>query len=155
MTPRVLGIDPGKHGGLALIHGPKAYAEQMPISGKELDVHELAVWIKGWEPDVAYVERVHAFPKQGVSSVFSFGKVYGIALGVLGALGIRTELVDPRTWKDVVLRDTTKDKDAMIAYCRRAYPGLSLVPPGKRTAHDGLADAIGIATYGKFREGGV
>ncbi len=151
---RIMGVDPGKHGGLALIVGPQAFAQQIPLAGKELDLSELAVWIKGWEPDVAYVERVHAFPKQGVTSVFTFGKVYGSILGVLGALGIRVELVEPTEWKKVVLAGTTKDKDAAIDYARRAYPGTSLIPEGKRTPHDGLADAICIATYGKLREAG-
>ena len=35
--------------------------------------------------------------------------------------------------------------------CRRAFPGVSLVPPGCRVPHDGLAGALCLLEYGRCR----
>jgi len=145
----VIGFDVGKTGGIAVI-SPAGYSVQaMPVAGDDLDIGAIAAFVRDSKPDIAVVERAAARPKQGVVSMFSFGKRYGILLGVLGALGVRTEIVRPQEWKRVVLAGTAKDKDAAIAYCRRAYPKASLLPTARsRTPHDGMADALSIASYG-------
>lgn len=155
---RVVGIDPGLRGGLALVISqadPAAYVEEMPIAGKEIDAAELALFLRGWAPDVVYLEKVGPMPKQGVVSVFTFGVGYGIVKGVVASLGVRLELVTPQTWKAQVLAGTKKDKDAAVDYCRRAYPLVKLVPKGCRVAHDGMADALCLAEYGRLREKGA
>ena len=44
-TSRIVGIDPGLRGGLALVVPilSAAYVEEMPIAGKEIDAAELAL----------------------------------------------------------------------------------------------------------------
>lgn len=153
-----LGFDPGLSGGCANIDAsgklpPQAHI--MPVSGDEIDARALGIWVWGhvMQHDsqvIACVERVGAMPKQGLSSTFKFGKGYGTILGVLGALGVRTELVTPQAWKKVVLAGTDHGKDAAIAWCRRAYPMVNL----RRTErcskdHDGMADALCIAEYAR------
>jgi len=150
-----LGFDPGQSGGCAMIDQMGAQAVPMPVAGGAVDAHALGVWVYSivmtatHAPVIAAVEAVHAMPKQGVSSTFKFGRNYGTILGVLGALGVRTELVTPQAWKAVVLAGTTKDKDAAIAWCRRAYPRVELIQKGCRTPHDGCADALCIAEWGR------
>jgi crossover junction endodeoxyribonuclease RuvC len=152
-----LGIDPGKQGGLAFIvpteTGPCVYdAMPMPLSGNEIDPVVIADLVKVHllsDAVHATVELVGAMPKQGLSSTFTFGKGYGTIQGILAALGVSFELVTPQKWKGAVLAGTTKDKDAAIAWCRRAYPYANLIPAGCRVPHDGIADAICIAEYGK------
>lgn len=151
-----LGFDPGLSGGLACIDDTgAARAFVMPVSGDQIDARALGVWVWGEvlkhdSMAVATVELVGAMPKQGLSSTFKFGKGYGTILGVLGALGVRTELVSPQKWKAAVLAGTTKDKDAAVAWCRRAYPGVNLLASERcRVAHDGMADALGLAEYGR------
>ncbi len=152
-----MGADPGKQGGLAFIvpttRGPCVYdAMPMPLSGNEIDPVRIADVVKAHLRSgdiIATVEKVGAMPKQGLSSTFNFGKGYGTVLGVLAGLGVRVELVTPQRWKGLILDGTTKDKDAAIAYCRRAWSGTNLIPAGCRVPHDGIADAICIAAYGQ------
>ena len=47
----------------------------------------------------AILERVHAMPGQGVTSMFSFGANYGYWRGVLQGLRIPFTEVHPRTWQ--------------------------------------------------------
>lgn len=150
-----IGIDPGKSGGLVAIDGDRrATGYIMPVKGGEVDAHAIGVWVWGLvlqhdSQVVACVEKVHAMPKQGVASTFTFGVGYGKILGVLGALGVRTELVTPQAWKAAVLAGSLKDKAAAIAWATRAYPALSLVQPGCRVPHDGIADALCIAEFAR------
>ena len=121
----------------------------MPLAGKEIDGHEMANFLKTLTPSVVILEKVHAMPKQGVSSTFKFGMGFGLVIGVCEALGIPYRLVTPQAWKKVVLAGTAKDKDAAISFVRKAYPGVDLTPGRKRTPHDGMADAICLAEYGR------
>ena len=128
----------------------------MPLAGKELDLPTLAAIIRSAAPELAVIEKVHSMPGQGVSSTFSFGTGYGQLQGLLAGLGIPFELVTPQAWKKVVLAGTAKDKDAAIAYCRRAFPEVPLIMPRCRTPHDGIADALCLLQFGvrNYRAGG-
>lgn len=152
----LLGFDPGLHGGLAAIDANgNAGAWVMPVRGDEIDARALGVWVwdhvlKHDSQVTAVVEKVGAMPKQGLSSTFKFGKGYGTILGVLGALGVRCELVTPQAWKKVVLAGTDHGKDAAVAWCRRAYPHVNLLATERsRVPHDGMADALCIAEFGR------
>lgn len=48
---------------------------------------------------VVVMEKVHAMPGQGVTSMFNFGRGVGIWEGIFAALGWEPELVTPQTWK--------------------------------------------------------
>jgi hypothetical protein len=150
-----IGIDPGLSGGIAMLRDEGQWTPTvtpMPVSGGEIDaraaVEDLAL-LSDVDRMIVVVESVHSMPKQGVASTFKFGKGYGKILGALEVLQIRTELVTPQAWKAVVLAGTTKDKDAAVAWCRRAYPTVNLILPKCRTPHDGMADALCIAEWGQ------
>ena len=121
----------------------------MPVAGKEIDGHTIAALLREWQPSVVYVEKVHSMPKQGVASTFKFGMGYGVIIGICDALGLPYRLVTPQAWKKQVLAGTTKDKDAAISFVRRAYPHVNLTPGAKRKPHDGMADALCIAEFGR------
>lgn len=70
-------------------------------------------------------------------------------IGIVEAAGIPYRLVTPQAWKKRVLAGTTKDKDAAISFVRRAYPTIDLTPGKKRTPHDGIADAVCLAEWGR------
>jgi crossover junction endodeoxyribonuclease RuvC len=153
----VIGIDPGKKGGIAVIDGKgqESLVWPMPLAGKEIDWTRVADLLEWNGPKFAYVEKVHAMPGQGVTSMFSFGKNFGGLLGVLGALEIPLTLVTPQAWKKKVLAGTSKDKDAAVDFCRRRYPQVNLLATERsRVPHDGMADALCIATYGWMMETG-
>lgn len=148
-----IGIDPGLSGGMATIKdGWLPTVVPMPVAGGEIDaravVEDMAL-LADCGRVIVVVEAVHSMPKQGVASTFKFGKGYGKILGALEAMQIQTELVTPQAWKAVVLAGTPKDKDAAVAWCRRAYPAVNLILPKCRTPHDGMADALCIAEWGR------
>tara|TARA_B100000700_G_scaffold189815_1_gene209193 strand:- start:54660 stop:55127 length:468 start_codon:yes stop_codon:yes gene_type:complete len=146
----IVGIDPGQTGGIAhLASEGHAGAIPMPLTGKEIDGHAIAATLRELSPQVVIIEKVHAMPKQGVSSTFKFGMGFGLVIGVCEALGIPYRLVTPQAWKKAVLAGTTKDKDAAISFVRRAYPSIDLTPGRKRVPHDGMADAACLAEYGR------
>jgi crossover junction endodeoxyribonuclease RuvC len=150
----IIAFDPGLKGAIAIHHQGITTAQPMPIAGKVLDLPTLAELVRSASPDLAIIEKVGAMPGQGVSSTFTFGNGYGQLQGLLTGLGIPFELVTPQAWKKLILAGTDKDKDAAIAYCRRAFPDISLVMPRCRIPHDGVADALCLMQYG-LRQFGI
>lgn len=163
------GVDVGKKGAIAYIQieGDKVAdvdVKAMPIAGKEIDLSLLVTWLKFVKSKtadidnnyVAYIEKVHAMPQQGVKSTFSFGFNTGVIHGVLAALNIPRKLVTPQAWKKKVLAGTPKTKEAAIDYCRMRYPEVNLyVTARSTTCNDGMADALCIAEYGYGIENGL
>jgi crossover junction endodeoxyribonuclease RuvC len=155
----VIGIDPGFDGGLSFMTMDQSvvYSQPMPCIGKkgskrELDAKAIADWLEfriyqHYLPRLCVIEQVHAMPKQGVTSMFTFGMGYGTLLGILTALDMPTAKINPTTWKKEVLVGTKKDKTAAVAYCRGRYPSVNLIPEGHRTPHDGMADSLCLAEY--------
>lgn len=151
-----IGIDPGKSGGIAVISSldnTQIDVFPMPIAGNEIDMHAIYVRLKkhclGY-PMAGYIEKVGAMPKQGVTSMFSFGFTTGALHAILACLEIPRYIVTPQEWKKEILIGTAKDKAAAIEYCIKAYPGVNLLATERsKVCHDGMADALCIATYAK------
>jgi len=96
------------------------------------------------------IEKVGTMPKQGVTSSFNFGRGYGMLEGMCTTLCFPTQLVRPQAWKKLVLAGTQKDKSAAIQFVKRQYPGVRLRATDRCTTdHDGMADAICLAEYGR------
>ena len=146
----IIGIDPGQSGGVARISSSgAAEAIPMPLAGKEVDGRALAEWITCRSPHLVVIEKVGAMPKQGVASTFKFGRNFGVLIGVVEALGLPYRLVTPQAWKKAVLAGTSRDKSAAVEHIHRLYPNVDLSPGRMRTAHDGMADALCLAEYGR------
>lgn len=149
-----IGIDPGKEGGLALLgsqHGPIVMA--LPYVGTELDTHRLYAFIKSvthaMDDTLILIEKVHAMPGQGVSSMFTFGSGFGELKALAKILGYRWDLVPPQTWKKSVLAGTDKSKGSTVEWAHRAYPAaVSELTKKSGLAHLGKVDALAIAHYG-------
>jgi crossover junction endodeoxyribonuclease RuvC len=150
----IIALDPGQKGGIAIQQHGITAAYPMPLAGKVLDLPTLAQMVRSASPDIAVIEKVGSMPGQGVASTFTFGNGYGQLQGLLAGLGIPFELVTPQAWKKLILAGTTKDKDAAIAYCRRAFPDVPLVMPKCRVPHDGIADSLCLLQYGIRSFGG-
>lgn len=147
---RIVGIDPGLNGALALlVHGRVALVQNLPTmelrGGKrQLNCRGLTEILKEMEPDEVVVEQVSSMPRQGVSSVFSFGMTYGMIQGVTLALNLPLHLTTPQTWKKHFgLINSEKDAARSLAIQRHpeAARYLSLKKDVDR------ADAILIAAY--------
>ena len=144
-----IGIDPGKNGGIACINtfgnkieqvGVKCYSDENLLG----ILYDAEKYIQ----KVCYLEHVHAMPKQGVSSTFNFGMNFGFIQGVLKAYGIPYELVTPQKWKKEF--SCTSDKNTSIEVCKRLFPNVNLKATDRcKKDHDGMAEALLIAEYGR------
>lgn len=149
-----IGIDVGKTGGWAFINEDGTF-----VSGSGFDT--FMDFKKDCECRGPYfkngcfavVERVHAFPGQGVTSMFSFGTNYGGWLTTMELLEIPHELVLPQRWQKEILklnlpkgmksaerRKLTKAK--ALSFAQRKWPTLNL-----KKKDEGLVDALCIALY--------
>tara|TARA_Y100001951_G_C11196307_1_gene214496 strand:+ start:301 stop:768 length:468 start_codon:yes stop_codon:yes gene_type:complete len=148
----VIGIDPGKGGGIAIWNYGIVKALKCPNSVPEM-ASIVSSCIGNWQVNnvVAYIERVHAFPTDGRSSAFKFGQNYGQWLGILGALGVDTIFVTPQTWmkyyKNKYSIELPKEKQER----KRKLKELALKYVNKKvTLYN--ADAILIAVYGFIQQ---
>lgn len=140
-----LGADPGQGGGYAIISEDLSDARAWRYPD---DVFCLAADLKELPHEqiaLAAIERVHAMPKQGVSSTFKFGQNYGGWLGILATLNIPVVTVTSRKWQKAMLDagtgETTKDRS--LAMARRLFPAVDL----RFKVDNGKADALHLARW--------
>jgi len=152
MTKRTLGIDVGLNGAIALVvDGELVSVVDMPTvtldrNGKakrQVSVPELVQIVKDFDPTEAYTERVFAMAGQGVTSVFSFGRSFGIIEGILAAYNIPATYVMPSVWTKGIGRGL--GKDASRARACELYP--SHQKSFARVKDDGRADAVLIGAW--------
>lgn len=101
----LLAIDPGLNGAYAWFRdGDLITADDLPTIG-EASQRRIngAAWndiIELTNAGIAIIEDVSAFPGQGVSSMFRFGRAVGCIEGVLLGAGVRLHRVTPRKWQE-------------------------------------------------------
>jgi len=142
---RVIGIDPGKSGGIAVVWSGGATAMKMPTTEKDL-------WqmIEGLAPLACFtvIERVHSMPEQGVRSVFTFGWGYGGLRMALVAADIPFEEVLPTAWQRTFgLALGKKVKESHVQKKNRHKAKAQQLFPHVKVTHS-VADALLIAEYG-------
>lgn len=124
----------------------------MPVKAKsetkrEVDAAALASMFKSGAGALIVMERQHAFPGQGVSSVFSLGDSSGVVRGVCAALGLALEYVEPSVWKKYYgLWGKGKTKDAKELARSKAI-NLYPMAPLSRKKDEGLAESLLIARW--------
>ena len=148
--PLIVGIDPGASGGIAAIalRPPSSVLATLayPMPDTEADT---AAILEDLRPAItmAYIEAVHAFPGQGVTSMFTFGQNYGFLRGLLVGLKIPFQEVTPMKWKkDLRLTFSKSDskKDKKNASKQRAQQWF----PHVKMTHS-IAEALLIAEWGR------
>ena len=152
---RIIGIDPGLSGGIAILDDLKIYdIFDMPImsEGKKNKnqlnsaqlVNILNKHVLKKENTFVIVEQVSAMPGQGVTSMFNFGQTFGSIKGICAALGLPIFYVRPAKWKkhfDLI----NSEKDASRTKVIEMFPGISNKLSRKKD--NNKADAILIAKY--------
>lgn len=151
----ILGIDPGLSGAMALLTdtGGLVMVEDLPTMAvgkagrRQINAAGLAARLRQCQLMYsgeyrAVLEDVHAMPKQGVSSVFSFGRTLGQIEGVLATLKIAVVLVRPVTWKKHY--NLGRDKEQARALAIQYFPGAEL----HLKKHADRAEAILLARWG-------
>ena len=164
---RIIGIDPGLTGALALfvppVNAPAAMGalriEDVPtfalpkskagktVLKKHVDLMALGRLIDdlvGTSQPVVFIEQVSAMPGQGVASTFDFGRTTGILLGATAAHLLRIEQVTPASWKKAL--KVPASKDGARARASQIWPQHAAT--WARAKDDGRAEAALIAFYG-------
>ena len=155
---KYIGIDNGMSGGIAIIE-EKKILELIPMpvvqstdSRNEYDINTITEIIKKYPDATMIIEKAHAMPLLGTIQAFSFGKCYGIMLGIAGALKMPVNIVHSKTWQKEMFRDLNSDntKQASVIIAKQLYPNQTFLPTLRsKKPSDGLTDAILIATYGQ------
>jgi len=159
MSKYSIGIDPGLSGAIAIISPESLKIYDMPTmtverNGKakrQVSASELAemLYLYSGRDCHVYCERVSAMAGQGVTSVFSFGRSFGMIEGILAAFKMPVTFVPPATWVKAIGRG--QGKDASRARAMELFP--SDQDQFKRVKDDGRADAALIAYWGSRNAG--
>lgn len=148
-NPIVIGIDPGLKGGLAFTDGDSVNSYKMPVikngTKSVLDLPAIVELMETHRPVFAVLELVHAMPRQGVVSTFTFGQGYGAIKGILAAMRIGYEEITPQKWQRAILNGipVSLGKQRSVAFCSQRFGGSKL--------SDGQADAVCLSLWGQQR----
>ena len=152
---KIIGIDPGLSGGIAVLENLKVLnIYDMPVMSegkknkRQLNSAQLVTLIKENiktnEETVVVVEQVNAMPGQGVTSMFNFGQSYGILKGICSAMQLPMYFVRPAKWKKY-FNLINSEKDASRTKAIEIFPYFSGNLSKKKDSNK--ADAILIASY--------
>lgn len=165
MVDVVVGMDPGKDGGLVAVTRPGlvSTSARMPVvrttksDGGErtvVDAEKVAAFLKSSGAQRVVIEDVWSSPQMGVVGAFSFGDSKGVLRGVCAGLGLPVAFVAPLTWKGrmgvlVPRRPGVSKKDHKKALKAAAIARAQVLFPGAAGMdHDGVAEAALMAAYG-------
>ncbi len=137
----IIGIDPGKSGGIAMIHLTSGLVNAMKMPDTDRDLWDLFDRVLRGSNVFAYIEKVNAMPKQGVSSTFKFGQNYGMLRAFLIAAEIPFEWVTPVVWQRKMKCLSGGDKRVTRARAQELFPEIKIT--------HAVADALLICEYGR------
>jgi len=155
----VMGIDPGLSGAIAffkLEYKNRQYQTiceavyDMPTMRgstfkKSVRVTKISEWMNEYGFMYGFLEKVGAMPKQGVTSMFTFGRGVGMLEATLQLKEVPYNYVTPQSWKrefDLI----GKPKEAALERAANLVRGCDVELSKK--SHTGRADAMLIGLYG-------
>lgn len=155
-------IDPGEDGALVVLGG-KSFSFWKT---KEQSEEEICQGLKSLAelPVIMYIEDVRTIFNVRSQTNFALGWSAGWWHGVCDAYRIPVKLVKPKDWQSLITTTPTKQKAPLTAsqkvrdlikkQNKEALKQESLRVansyfPGANITHDGVADAVCIALYGK------
>ena len=153
---KIAAIDPGLTGAACIleqINGAVTLISviDLPTAGegakRRLDAVTFASWLNSYGPTHVFIENARAMPRQGVTSMFRYGRVVGAVEGVVAAQLIPLSLIEPATWKRHLRLNSNKED------CRAR--ALQLLPSAaselQRVKDHHRAEAILLGFYGLER----
>ena len=152
---KIIGIDPGLSGAIAILENNKVlYLFDMPVMSegkknkRQLNSAQLVKLlndhITNKDETCVVVEQVNAMPGQGVTSMFNFGQSFGILKGICSAMQLSVYFVRPAKWKKYY-NLINSEKDASRTRAIEIFPYYSSHLSKKKDSNK--ADAILIASY--------
>jgi crossover junction endodeoxyribonuclease RuvC len=148
----VMSIDPGLSGAIAVFEGdsltcvidtPTHELTRNNKTKRQISAVGLAAIFRMYKPDHVVVEKVSAMPGQGVTSMFSFGRSFGLIEGIVAAFEIPATYVMPSMWTKGIGRGL--GKDASRSRACELYPAHQ--KQFARVKDDGRADAVLIGAW--------
>lgn len=146
----ILGIDPGKSGGLAITDNERIECMPMPLTdGDVVDViRSFSCWSSDGSDLFCYIEKVGGYIKGNKapgSAMFNFGHGRGVLIGALMAFGWRIIEVPPQRWqKWLGIGKCGGQKNKLKAEAQRRFPDQNVTLK--------TADALLILDYAKDQE---
>lgn len=156
----IWGIDPGLSGGISMMNTEKKItAKIMPTitikKGKKnkrvLDHKGLKETFEPYKSTSCYavIEKQHAMPGQGVSSMLTIGIGYGSLLQTIVDFEIPFEEVRAQVWQKTFGIANGDTKAQALNVCQDLFPNLNLLATKRsRKAHSGIVDAVLLMEYG-------
>lgn len=158
---RVVGVDPGISGALAVVVADGEYdvphleaVYDLPVNevhvGKKIrrriDIQGLFDLFDKADADFIYLEEVGVMPHEGSVGAFSFGKTAGVIEAAAVRAGCPYAFLRPADWKKAVGIPPRSEKDESRLRASRRFPeGRDWF---KRKKDDGRAEAALIAVAG-------
>jgi crossover junction endodeoxyribonuclease RuvC len=159
---KVLGVDCGVHGGLAILEINDTAAPQMLAAidvptvgvGAKERVNPIALqeWLLQYGPAQAFVERAQAMPGQGSSSGFKYGRAVGAIETTITLCGISTEIIEASAWKRF-FHLHAGDKEGARQLALQRFPSAHALL-ARRKDHN-RAEAMLIALFASARAGRI
>ena len=160
----VVGIDPGKTGGVAIlpVSWPEGEAEPAPVvfplpyapDDAQPSVAVLVERVRAAYPDnvvvpvLVLVEDVNSFG-MGRQSAFVFGQGVGAILAACELSLWPVRRVRPVKWQSAIGATRKGGLVDPLGPVSRMFPGVSLLVGRGRKPHMGMVDALGIAAYAR------
>lgn len=164
----VLGCDPGKTGAIVAVSKERLCIVRTPHMKAKTGRGEEILYAKMWEDlkrmltEVpvahAFIERVQAMRQEngkgeGASSAFKFGYSAGFLKGLITALEIPHDMVEPQAWKKTARIPHGTDKKGSIARACELWPKHAdeLTPKRNHWTQEecfGVCDAALIGWHG-------
>ena len=143
---RILGIDPGMTGAIALLDDEEGNTNVIDMPDTPDGIYT-ALSLTG-KVDWLYIEHQQAFPRQGAVSTGKLLQHYGTLIGIATAMGIPYSTLRPAAWKKQ-LGLTKQDKDASRLMAIGMFPDLA--DQMSRKKDHGRAEALLIAHAGRTK----
>jgi crossover junction endodeoxyribonuclease RuvC len=151
----IAGIDPGKTGAMAILYPDNSvhFFDVPTVKLKGRDRPAWKQWDREWRSALDFagvglvvIEDVAARPKQGVTSMFTFGRTLGFAHAIATSTDAIIEMVTPIVWKGKMgllksSKGASREKATVLL--------PSTVGRVSRVKDDGRAEAALLALYGR------
>jgi len=143
----IFGIDPGQTGAISLFQGTNARVMDLPVIEKRLDAVMLASLLVA-DGRMAFIEKSHAMPGQGVTSTFNYGVIFGAILATLQIAKVPYTTISAAAWKKAMKVPGGKEnKDAARLRALELWPWLG--DDLRRKKDHNRAEALLIGEYGR------
>jgi crossover junction endodeoxyribonuclease RuvC len=150
----ILGIDVGLDGAFAFYRDGRWTLVDMPTVGdgkkqqrRVINCPAVDALLREHAPiEHAYIEHASSMPKQGVASMFSFGRTFGALEMALVANGIPYTIVTAQAWKKLAGIPTGADKESSRRRALQLFQDQATAL-ARRKDH-ARADALLLAHFG-------